>query len=246
MASTPEGDTGETPVIVHLAGRAGVMESWQSPLATYCANIVPTATVLDSGRRHNAHVIFVSSYLYGMPQHLPINEEHPIAPANPYARSKHFAEELCRAYAEDFGLNVTVLRLFNIFGPGQPDSQVVPHIVNQAINGETISVADMAPRRDYLWVDDFVDALVCTIDTPGTGFNVFNVGYGRSHSVGELIDLVAEIAGPIKSIDRAEHRQGEIPDCVCDNTKFRKFYDWHPKVDLRTGLERMFAAGHAS
>src|SRR5579863_1870753 len=105
--------------VYHLAARTFVPDSWSDPRSFYATNVLGTVNVTEYCRRHNASLTMVSSYVYGKPQVLPISEEHPVAAFNPYGHTKLLAEEVCRHYAQQFGIHVTVIRPFNVYGPGQ-------------------------------------------------------------------------------------------------------------------------------
>ena len=118
---------------------------------------------------------------------------------------------------------------------------MVPQLVGQATAADSISVADLTPRRDWLWVEDFAEALLCIVKGSPDPFQIFNVGYGASTSVGEVLDLIQEIVGKRQIVCRYETRRNEIPDCVCDHSAMTDRYGWHPVTDLRTGLDRLIA-----
>jgi len=153
--------------VFHLAGRTFVPDSWEKPLEFHRTNALGTGNVLEYCRLHGARLTFVSAYLYGLPDRLPVWEQCLPRPNNPYALSKYIAEQLCEFYAAYHGVHVTVMRPFNLFGPGQKEHFLIPHIVNQVRLRQAIHVKDLEPRRDYLYVDDLVDALMRTLDGPG-------------------------------------------------------------------------------
>src|SRR5262249_23823638 len=175
--------------VFHLAARSYVPDSWADPAGFLHTNVTGTARALDYCRANGAHLVFMSSYLYGTPKRLPIREDDPADPGNPYALSKFLAEQVCAFHAATLRVPVTVLRPFNIFGPGQRLEFLIPAIVEQVRRGGEIRVKDLAPRRDFVFVDDVVAALIGAIAKPG-GYRVFNIGSGISHSVREVIDAV--------------------------------------------------------
>lgn len=225
--------------IVHLAGKVGVLNSWENPHELYKSNHDMTLTVLENARRTNASVLYVSSYMYGIPQYLPIDENHPVSCNNPYANSKRIGEQLCEAYAKDFDINVIILRPFNVFGIHQEPFQLLPHIVGQAGNDQTIKVADLAPKRDWLWVNDLADAIFSIISAPPKSFEIYNVGYGTSFSVQQILGIVVERFDNCKVESQNEIRRNEIPDCVCDSQKFMKDYGWSANTSLESGINKM-------
>jgi len=218
--------------VFHLAGLTFVPNSWSNPAEFYAVNSLGTQRVLEYCRSVNAHMIYISAYVYGVPQYLPIDEGHPIAPNNPYSHSKWLGEELCRFYAANMGVNATILRGFNLYGPGQDKRFLLPKIIFQAKEGKEIVVENDTPRRDYLHVDDFVVACILAMQTPDQ-FRIFNVGSGYSLSVREIIEAVVQAAG--NSVGwrcTGEVRQNEIPDTVADCRAIRSELGWKNTVSF--------------
>jgi nucleoside-diphosphate-sugar epimerase len=229
--------------VFHLAGRSYVPESWDDPAGFLAANVGGTARALDYCGACGAHLVFVSAYVYGVPQRLPIREDDPAAPNNPYALSKYLAEQACAFHAAELGVPVTVLRPFNIFGPGQRSEFLIPTILAQVRAGETIRVADLTPRRDYLFVDDLMAALSRTLELPH-GYRLFNLASGVSYSVQEIIDTVQAAAGtrlPVASEDAP--RVNEIADVRADISRARAQLGWAPRVAFAEGIARLIRAG---
>jgi|CXWL01.1.fsa_nt_gi UDP-glucose 4-epimerase len=223
--------------IVHLAGSVGVPQSWQRPLETYQNNILPTLNVLEFARRYRTPVIYMSSYIYGTPQYLPVDEAHPVNCNNPYARSKWQAEILCEAYAADFEVPVIILRPFNVYGPGQTRDSLIPHIVYQAKYEHKIQVKDLGPKRDYLYIDDLLSALLSVIDAEQNGSQIYNLGFGKSYSVQEIVEAALKLMKKqIPVISTEEHRPNEIMDCYSDSRKFAGRFSWRPQVNLDEGI----------
>jgi GDP-4-dehydro-6-deoxy-D-mannose reductase len=226
-------------VVVHLAGRTFVPDSWAQPEAFIRSNVLGAAEALGFCRTRGARLVFLSSYLYGNPARLPIHEDAPIAATNPYALSKQLAEEACRFYAERLAVPVTVLRPFNVYGPGQGEPFLIPHIVRQLAEGGPIQVKDLEPRRDYVYVDDVVAAIACAVGRRG-GFGVFNVGSGVSHSVAQLIDAIQDVWQTRAHVRSAgERRHDEIMDTVADVSAAEAELGWRPRFGLREGLAEL-------
>ncbi len=228
--------------IVHLAGAVGVMQSWSQPYETYQNNIIPTLNILEYARIQKVPVIYMSSYVYGIPTYLPIDEAHPINCTNPYASSKRQSEMLCEAYSRDFGIPVTILRPFNIYGPGQPQSSLIPHIINQAKEKHSIKVRDLSPRRDYLYVDDLTDALLKVIfsEWEQADSETYNLGFGQSYSVQDVINIIMKLINRKISVLSAEEcRPNEIMDCYSDSQKFSKQFGWKPQTNLMKGITKL-------
>ena len=228
-------------VVLHLAGRTFVPDSWKHP-ALFYENVTMATHVLEFCRETGARLVHVSAYLYGRPAYLPIDELHPVTPDNPYALSKHLAEQLCTFYANHFGVTVAIVRPFNLYGPDQDDRFLIPTIVKQALAGGRVTLKDTRPKRDYLYIDDFVNALQCMLgsNADGGGADVFNVGSGQSVSVGAIAEEVGRACGrDLEIVDLEERRQNEIDDCVADTRRFRARYDWKPRWTLARGIKEI-------
>lgn len=242
--SSAEGDITHCPLrfagmacVVHLAGRSFVPDSWEHPRDFYDVNVLGTVNVLDACRRDAVPLVFVSSYVYGTPRSLPIAEDHPLQPANPYSHSKILAEQAVRYYQSQFGVGATIVRPFNVYGPGQDDRFLLPTIIRQAVDPrlERITVRDLRPRRDYIHVSDLVTLLVAAIERHDSG--VFNAGSGTSVSVGDVIDEVnaaLDCAKPVKCT--GDERREEILDVVADISHARRELAWEPRITFSEGV----------
>lgn len=226
-------------VVVHLAGRTFVPDSWIDPGAFVRCNLLGTIAALDYCRTNGAHLVFLSSYLYGNAQTQPIPETAPLVATNPYALSKKLAEEACQFFSRSFGINVTILRPFNVYGPGQPEHFLIPSIVRQVSAGGTVHVQDLEPKRDYVYVSDLVDAIVLSVRQP-RGLRIFNIGTGMSHSVAELVMLIQELKlTQLKVVSAGEKRPDEIQDSRADIASARRELPWTPRVTLEAGIKRV-------
>lgn len=229
----------DADVVVHLAGKTFVPESWADPSGFLASNVQGTVGALTYCMERKARLIFVSSYLYGVPAALPIAETATIQATNPYALSKQMAEEACRFYSVLFEVDVTVLRVFNIYGSGQDTRFLIPSIIEQVIEGVTVKVKDLEPKRDYVYVDDVIDALLCAIERPQR-FAAINVASGTSHSVAEVIRIIQRIAGTDLPVQSAEvRRDPEVMDTRADVTQARLLLDWRPRWSLEEGCAAM-------
>jgi nucleoside-diphosphate-sugar epimerase len=232
--------------IIHLAAKSYVPDAYLYPEKMYSNNINTTLNVLEKARRDGAKVIFLSTYVYGVPLYLPIDESHEVSPQNPYTQSKLICEQLCEAYYRDFGVPTIIFRPFNIFGPGQNLSFLIPTLFSQ-INKNTIVLKDSRPKRDFIYVQDIVDALLWSISNKTCHFDIYNLGSGTSHSIGELVSMVREITNSESIVEFTnEVRKGEVLDTVADCSKFRLVSSWKPRYDLKSGLEKYYNATYAS
>jgi nucleoside-diphosphate-sugar epimerase len=228
--------------VFHLAARTFVPDSWVAPLSFYEANLLGTVNVLEFCRAQEASVTLMSSYVYGPPARLPISEIEPLRAFNPYSHTKILAEETGLYYQQQFGVPVTIVRPFNIYGPGQNRRFLIPTILKQAVDPgqEAIVVADLRPRRDYLFVTDLVDLLTRTAFRNEGG--IFNAGSGSSWGVGDVIALVNGLLPAPKPV-RIEGfvRPDEVNDVIADISRARLEFGWVPRVALHDGLRDTLA-----
>lgn len=230
-------------IVYHLAAVVFVPRSQDSPRTTYQTNILGTTNALELCRQRSARIIFASSYIYGTPHYLPIDEQHPVHPTNPYARSKVLGELLCEAYQEDYAVPCVVLRPFNIYGEGQARQFLIPEILGQLKTGKEVVLKDLTPRRDFLYIQDAVDAYVKAAEFGGGTYEIFNIGSGESFSVKEIAEKMAHLMNadvPIRSL--GETRRGEIPETVADISKSAALLNWKPRVDLESGLRKIIGS----
>ena len=222
--------------IIHLAAKSFVPESFVNPQKIYANNINITLNVLEKARRDEAKVIFLSTYVYGEPIYLPIDEMHPIMPQNPYTQSKLICEQLFQAYYRDFSVSTTIFRPFNIYGPGQNFSFLIPTLFNQT-KSSIIKLKDPRPRRDFIYVQDIVDAIILSITNFSIGLNIFNLGSGISISIGELASIIKEVTKSNAIIEYSnEIRKGEVLETIANCKKYNKQSSWTPKITLKEGL----------
>ena len=226
--------------VIHLAAMTFVPESWEKPALYYRVNVMGTENVLELCRRNGCGITFMSTYVYGVPQYLPIDEEHPVLPNSPYNHSKFLAEELCRFYNRVFNIPVVIFRPFNIFGPGQASHFLVPAILDQLLDDlkKEITLMDVEPIRDYVYVDDVIEALVRSIGRKN--FQIYNLGSGTAVSVLELAKTAMEVSGKTKPV-KSEYtrRKNEVSNISCSIKKAHLKLGWTPQVNLKEGLSKM-------
>jgi UDP-glucose 4-epimerase len=236
--STLGSKLGKVDLLYHLAALMFVPYSFENPREIYEVNVLGTLNILELCRFHNVEkLIFASSYVYGNPQYLPIDESHPLNPASPYARSKVMGEDLCKAYHEDYGMKCIILRPFNIYGEGQSDGFLMPSIIKQLPSGK-IQLMDPEPRRDFLYVSDAIAAYVKSADYDESDFEIFNIGSGVSYSVREVVARVLKVWGKTVEVSyKHQKRRGEIIDVAANIQKAKSKLGWKPNVSLEDGIK---------
>jgi nucleoside-diphosphate-sugar epimerase len=241
------GDISITPIelkeinhVFHLAAQTFVPRSWDEPYSFYKSNTLGTVNVLEFCKNNGISLTHISAYVYGAPNSLPIDESHELKPSNPYMHSKILAESVCKFYSENFDVKVNIIRPFNIYGPGQSDRFLIPEIILQTLSkSEEIKVQDLSPKRDFVYIDDLIDAIILSLNTEGN-YNVLNIGSGESFSVKEIIDLIQKIANTHKTVISNDNvRKNEIPDVVADISFAKEKLNWSPKFNLEDGLKKL-------
>ncbi len=224
-------------VFYHLSAKSFVPDSWARPSDFFESNVVGTSRVLEFCIEHTIPVVFMSSYIYGAPDYLPLDENHPVKISNPYAMSKKIGEDLCWFYGDNRGLKFNIARPFNTYGPNQPSDFLIPTIIRQLSEPE-IKVHDLDPKRDFVYISDVVQALLAM----KSKFNneAYNIASGTSISVAELISSIQSAYGTKRTVTASgQRRHGEIPDCIADISKIKKAFGWEPRVSLSEGLNKI-------
>jgi nucleoside-diphosphate-sugar epimerase len=193
-------------------------------------------------------IITSTSEVYGTALTLPIDETHPLQAQSPYAATKIGADMLAVAFARSFAAPVVLLRPFNTFGPRQSERAIIPTIIRQAIEPscDAVRVGDTSVMRDFTFVEDTVAAFLAIGGSPTIeAGRPYNAGSGKSVSIAEVIDIVAELTGCDKPVLREEVRMrpplSEVRSLLADSRRLMAETGWQPAVTLRDGLERTIA-----
>lgn len=228
-------------IIIHCAGKSFVPDSWENPLEFYSVNTLGTLHVAESARKLNAKIIYLSTFVYGEPYIIPITESNSTATFNPYASSKFTGEILLNDYARLFGIHVNILRVFNVYGPGQRPEFLIPTLIRQYRSGKEFRVKDLTPKRDYIYLDDLISAVIAATNT-FDGFQVYNVASGISYSVGEVISMIQQAGGREIPVYSEEVRRGnEVLDTRADIEKIKRELSWSPRISFPEGIKNLLA-----
>jgi GDP-4-dehydro-6-deoxy-D-mannose reductase len=235
-------------VVYHLAAQASVPAAWESPGGTLATNVATTLHLLEAVRAAapDARVVTVGSgAVYGPPDAVPVSEDAPLRPQDPYAVSKAAADLLAGMYADAHGLDVVRVRPFNHAGPGQSDEYVVSTLARQAAEGLSrngggpipVVTGSPEPRRDFTDVRDVARAyrLLGSSDVPAGAYNVCS---GSSVSVAELVETLGRVVGReiAHSVDFARVRAHEVMEVRGDPSRLREATGWKPEIPLETTL----------
>jgi CDP-glucose 4,6-dehydratase len=236
----------EVEEVFHLAAQAVVTTANRSPLGSWEANVRGTYTLLEACRTLGTVrrvVVASSDKAYGAHDQLPYREDFALRPRHPYDVSKACADLIARSYAQSYGLRLAVTRLANVYGPGDLNwSRIVPDTARALVRGERPIVrSDGTSERDYLYVEDAVDAYIAvagSLDRPELSGRAWNAGWGRPVSVLEMVQTLISVSGRTVEPDiRGEGAPpGEIERQYLDATAIREELGWEPKWDLERGL----------
>jgi CDP-glucose 4,6-dehydratase len=233
--------------VFHLAAQTIVGVARRSPLATFEVNVRGAWNVFEACREHGAErVLFASSdKAYGSSPELPYREDSPLRGIDTYDASKAAADLVARSYARAYAVPLAVTRFANVYGGGDLNfSRLVPETVVAALDGRRPAIrSDGSPERDFLHVDDAVAAYLAVEAALGRGEGVgeaFNAGGARPHSVREVVERIAALAGTGVEPDFQGEGvpEGEIDRQFVDSTKLRELTGWTPAVALEDGLRR--------
>ncbi|HEY8154243.1 MAG TPA: NAD(P)-dependent oxidoreductase [Myxococcota bacterium] len=231
--------------VVHLSAHP------DAPLAQarriFEANLGGTLRVLSAAReaRRPPHVVLASSIkVYGRAAEMPLRESTPEAPTSAYAVAKAAADRIGLLFHEQAGVPVTVLRLSQVYGPGQPPGMLVQQLVEAARSGKTLDMTSGEQTRDLLFVDDAVDAFVRALDRPERAGRVLNVGTGVETRLCDLAQRFHELvpSAPRPRIGAIPYRDGELWRQVVDPATARTELGFTARVALDEGLRRTLEA----
>ena len=230
--------------VVHLAALIDIPASVTSPLKTHEVNATGTLNTLEAAIKENTVKRFVfasSTAVYGNAEALPIMESTPPTPISPYAASKVAGEAYCNAFTRCYGLSTVILRFFNVYGPRNeknPYSGVITKFLDQALNGEVLTIyGDGKQTRDFIHVNDIVDAIVLALEAKGMDGEIFNVCTGSPTSISELVEALHGVVKQDLRVNHASPRAGEIKFSYGDPSKAAEKLQFTAKVSLHEGLK---------
>jgi len=235
----------DVDVVFHLAAQIHVDKSYIEPRLTYEINVMGTQNILEAAKMFDAKKIIhaSTSEVYGSAQYIPIDEKHPLNAPHPYGASKIAADRMCYAYMQTYGMNISILRLFNIFGPRQRDigyGGVISIFIRRVLsNIPPIIYGDGSQTRDYTYIDDAVKAYDLVLDHDEPITEPINFGSGEEVSILDLANMIIELCGKGENMKpvHVEPRIGEVKRLIANATKAKSLLGWKPTWNLRTGLE---------
>jgi UDP-glucuronate 4-epimerase len=227
--------------VVHLAAMAGVRPSLLDPLHYEDVNMRGTITLLEEARkRPKLRFVFASSSsVYGARDKVPFSERDDIPhPVSPYAATKRAGELMCYTYHHLYGIPITCLRFFTVYGPRQRPEMAIAKFTKALIEGQPIPFfGDGSTRRDYTYVDDIVDGVVAALDRCA-GYEIYNLGESATTSLSELVEGLAQAVGVPAVLDRQPNQPGDVPLTCADVSKARALLGYEPRTPVAVGLAR--------
>ncbi len=227
--------------VIHLAARAGVRPSLEEPALYQRVNVEGTVNVLEVARLNSVKKIVIasSSSVYGVNSKVPFSEIDPIFSAiSPYAASKLACESLGHVYHHIYGMDVTMLRFFTVYGPRQRPDLAIHKFAKLISDGKPIPVfGDGSTARDYTYIDDIVDGVIASTQKD-FGYEVFNLGESQTVKLSELISLLEKSFGKKAVINRQPLQSGDVPITFADISKARAKLGYNPKTKIAEGIPK--------
>jgi UDP-glucose 4-epimerase len=245
--------------VLHFAGYIAVGESVKDPASYYRNNVIASLNLLEAMRLGKVGAIIFSSTaaVYGEPVQIPLTEDHPLNPINPYGRNKLFIEQALADFSEAYGLRWTALRYFNAAGAcpdsgigewHQPETHLIPLVLDAALGlrpsvlvyGFDYDTPDGTCIRDYIHVDDLAQAHLLALEylDRGGDSDCFNLGNGKGFSVSEVIETAREVTGREIKVEMVGRREGDPPRLIASSEKAKRVLKWGPKYqDLKNIIE---------
>ena len=236
----------QVDIIYHLAAQISVSESIKNPCKDAAVNIEGTLNILQAAAAYGTKkiVYYSSAAVYGEPEYLPIDEKHPLKPSSPYGLSKLTAEKYAELYSKFYGLNITVIRPFNVYGPKQdpknPYTGVISKFLDSAILGREIQIyGDGNQLRDFIYVEDLVDLSIKVLLKETPGFLVLNAATGEKTTIRSLAEKIRKLTASTSQIRFLPRREGEIYQSYADISAAKRFLDFKPRYRLDDGLKKL-------
>ncbi len=229
--------------ICHLAAKANVRESMEKPVLYAEVNIIGSLNLLEAARKYGVKKIVYASTggaVYGEPEYFPVDEKHPVNPLDCYGASKHQVEHYLFIYKKSYGLDYTVLRFPNVYGPRQDpygEAGVVAIWTAQMMAGQQPVINGTGEQvRDFVYVGDIARANVLALKA-GSG-EIINLGAGIGTSINEVFYALQEATGAACEEKHAPAKLGEVFKIYLDASKAKELLDWEPQVLLKDGIQR--------
>lgn len=227
--------------LVHLAARAGVRPSIQEPILYEQVNVQGTLHLLELCRQHNVDKIVSasSSSVYGINSKVPFSESDPVEhPISPYAATKRAGELMAWTYHHLYGLSISCMRFFTVYGPGQRPDMAIHKFARLIDSGKPLQVfGDGRSRRDYTYIDDIVQGLYAAL-LRCDGYRIYNLGESNTIELLDLIALLEAALGRKANLEFFPDQPGDVPITYADIALAQRELDYRPATDIAAGIGR--------
>ncbi len=234
-------ETERPDVVVHLAARAGVRPSLQDPNLYHRVNVIGSQHILDACRDfHPSHLVFASSSsVYGGCTEVPFREDNPVEhPISPYAATKRMNELQAHVYSHVYGVKVTMLRFFTVYGPRQRPDMAISKFTRLIDEGRPVPMfGDGSTSRDYTYIKDIIEGVVRAVDRPFQ-YEIFNLGESTTTSLRDLIALISKHVGKPANIEPQPLQPGDVAITYADIDHARKKLGYAPHMSMDEGIRR--------
>ncbi len=226
--------------IIHMAALSDVDYCNLNPSKCYELNVSGTQKMLELARKKDSEFIFLSSsHVYGNSKKTSLSETESSSPLSHYASSKKIGEILCETYSLTYGLNIRIARIFSVYGPNSSKSNLIFNIINQVIHDSQITLGNITPKRDFIFIDDVITGLLNIINSKKKGYDIYNIGTGKSTSIVDLVNSILAFSNKkMRIISKKDKiRKNDVMNVCANISKMNSHFNWKPKILLKKGLE---------
>ena len=228
--------------IVHLAGRTRFTD--ENRFQAFTTNVLGALNAARFACEQGGSLFFASTCCYAPDAPMPVPETAPLHPSSAYARSKISAEDIIQHFAHEFGLPGCIFRLFNVYGPGQPQGFVVPDYLSR-LPSERLTIFNPDAMRDFIHVDDAARFMATAVAATPTTMHCVNAGTGVGHSVQQVVAMLCALMDTRPEFEYALSEVA-IMESVADITLARRLFGWEPSIELEQGLRRVVEAAQGT
>lgn len=237
--------SGKYDVIIHLAAKAGVRPSIESPTLYQTVNVMGTQNLLEISKllKIKQFVFASSSSVYGVNPNVPWSEDDfVLKPISPYASTKISGELLGHVYSELYGIRFIALRLFTVFGPRQRPDLAIHKFAHKILENEAIPVfGDGSTRRDYTYVADIVSGIMAAAEYDKSNYEIINLGNNRTITLSHMIETIERVFNKKAIINRLPMQPGDVPKTYANINKAQQLLNYHPGTTFEEGIEKFKA-----
>ncbi|MFC6722793.1 SDR family oxidoreductase [Halobacteriaceae bacterium SHR40] len=229
----------EFDFVYHQAAQAGVRTSVENPKKPHEINTTGLLNVLLAADEHDVERVInaSSSSVYGKPDYLPYDEEHPNYPQSPYGVTKLTAEHYCKVWNNVYDVPTVSLRYFTVYGPRMRPNMAISNFVSRCVNGEPpIIYGDGEQTRDFTYIDNVVEANLALLETDVADGEILNIGSTDNITINELADHIIEETGADVERVHESGRQADARHTHADVSKSRELLEYEPTVSIRDGV----------